>query len=247
MPLRDHFRLPAFKYASWESVHAAWPTCIVMSLASKLPPPYVAHPAIRSGAFAEVGGGAYEKGDAFAHSSGNGNGAVATAVWAPPHATLTVETNLPAQDEYEVRVYDADRGLHLVAAIELVSPANKDRPENRRAFVAKCAAFLQKQVSVTIIDLVTIRSQNLYGELLDFIDRVDPLLGAEPPAIYAVACRATKTTVKPGSPWQLETWFEPLRIGQPLPTLPLWLADDLAVPLDLEGSYEETCKVLRIA
>ncbi len=247
MPLRDHFRPPAFKYAPWESVHGGWPMEIVRSLSSKLPPQFVAHLTVHAGAFAEVDVGAYEKDDALAHPSGNGNGAVATAVWAPPHATLTVETNLPAQDEYEVRVYDADRGLHLVAAIELVSPANKDRPENRRAFVAKCAALLQKQVSVTIVDLVTIRNQNLYGELLDFIDRADPALGADPPATYAVACRATKTTVKPGAPWQLETWLGPMRVGQPLPTLPLWLADDLAVPLDLEGSYEETCKVLRIA
>ena len=61
---------------------------------------------------------------------------------------------LPAQDEYEVRVYDTDRAQRLVAAIEIVSPANKDRPEHRRAFVAKCAALLQNQVSVTIVDLV---------------------------------------------------------------------------------------------
>jgi hypothetical protein len=33
----------------------------------------------------------------------------------------------------------------------------------------------------------------------------------------------------------------------PLPTLPLWLADDLAVPLELEASDEVTCRVLRIA
>ena len=35
-------------------------------------------------------------------------------------------------------------------------------------------------------------------------------------------------------------------LGQPLPTLPLWLADNLAVPLELETSYEETCRILRI-
>lgn len=28
--------------------------------------------------------------------------------------------------------------------------------------------------------------------------------------------------------------------------LPLWLADHLAVPLELEASYEETCRVLRL-
>src|SRR5438105_15541063 len=48
-------------------------------------------------------------------------------------------TDLPAQDTFEVRVYDEQRGARLVAAIELVSPANKDRPEHRRAFVLKCA------------------------------------------------------------------------------------------------------------
>jgi len=38
-----------------------------------------------------------------------------------------------------------------------------------------------------------------------------------------------------------------LAVGRPLPTLPLWLAADLAVPLGLEPTYEETCRVLRIA
>ena len=46
--------------------------------------------------------------------------------------------------EYAVRVFDAKRGRQLVAAIEIVSPANKDRAEHRNAFVGKCAALLQK-------------------------------------------------------------------------------------------------------
>lgn len=40
--------------------------------------------------------------------------------------------------------------------------------------------------------------------------------------------------------------MHPLMLGQPLPTLPLWLAENLAVPLELELSYEETCRSLRI-
>jgi peptide/nickel transport system ATP-binding protein len=44
----------------------------------------------------------------------------------------------------------------------------------------------------------------------------------------------------------LETWVHPLALGQSLPTLPLWLAENLAVPLELEQSYEETCRILRI-
>ena len=45
----------------------------------------------------------------------------------------------------------------------------------------------------------------------------------------------------------MEAWAHPLELGRPLPTLPLWLAENLAVPLELEPSYEETCRILRIA
>jgi hypothetical protein len=48
-----------------------------------------------------------------------------------------------------------------VAAVKIVSPANKDRPEQRRAFVAKCAALLQNHVRVAIVALVTTRTFNL--------------------------------------------------------------------------------------
>jgi hypothetical protein len=247
MPLRDHFHPPIAKLAAWEAVHGQWPAMMVLALNRQLPRRYAAHPRVHLGSFAEIDVSAYEKdGDRSPHAP-SGNGGVATAVWAPSRPTLTVTTLLPAQDEYEVRVYDAERGQRLVAAIELVSPGNKDRPESRRMFAAKCTALLQQQVSVTIVDLVTIRESNLYVELLDLIGQRDPALGNETPRIYGAACRATKTDAEPRTPWQLETWLTPLQIGQPLPTLPLWLADDFAVPLDLEESYEETCQVLRIA
>src|SRR5579872_3978805 len=104
---------------------------------------------------------------------------------------ITVVTDLPTQDEYEVRVYDEQRRSRLVAAVEIVSPANKDRPEHRRAFVAKCAELLRERVSVVIVDVVTTRTQNLYGELLDQIGQTDPTLNPELP-LYTVACRLTK-------------------------------------------------------
>lgn len=49
-----------------------------------------------------------------------------------------------------------------------------------------------------------------------------------------------------GSRPLLESWAHAFAVGQPLPTLPLWLADHLAVPVELEASYEETCRILRI-
>ena len=103
-------------------------------------------------------------------------------------------------------------------------------------------ALLQQRVSVTIVDLVTTRAFNLFRDLLELIGLTDPSLGPDPPPQYAVACRATR----PGDTWYLEAWAHVLALGQALPTLPLWLADNLAVPLELEACYEETCRALRI-
>jgi hypothetical protein len=245
MPLRDHFRSPLDDLTSWESFHAGWPMMIVSGLSRKLPRRYVAAPRAHSGSSLEIDVATFEKdepdGPTSIADSGNGGG-VATAVWAPPRPSLTFTTDLPAQDVYEVRVYDVKRGRRLVAAIEIVSPANKDRPEHRRLFAAKCAALLQNQVSVAIVDLVTTRNFNLYGELLDLIGQSDPFLTSDPPPLYVVACRGTPKD----KAWLLETWTNALVLGQPLPVLPLWLADNFALPLDLEESYEETCRLLRI-
>ena len=244
MPLRDHFHPPIDNLASWEGFHGQWPAMIVQALMRKLPRRYVAEPRVHSGALVEIDVATFEEDEALSSGAGpgNGNGGVATAVWAPPRPTLTVATDLPEQDEYEVRVYDLRRGRRLVAAVEIVSPANKDRPEHRRVFTAKCAALLQKLVSVTIIDLVTTRNFNLYHDLLEMIGLAEASGGAETPPLYAAACRATKK----GDAFLLEAWAHALAVGRPLPTLPLWLADNLAVPLELEECYEETCRVFRL-
>ena len=119
---------------------------------------------------------------------------------------------------------------------------NSKGPVHRRAFVAKCAALLQQHVSVVILDLVTTRQSNLYSDLLELLGQTDLSLASAPPSLVAAACRWRRA----GDSWRLETWAHGLAIGQPLPTLPLWLADNLAVPLELEVSYEETCRILRI-
>jgi hypothetical protein len=216
---------------------------IVQRLFPVLPEGYVAAPTVHLGASFEIDVPAYEE-DEPSPASGAAGGSSGVAVWEAPAPTLTLETELPEQDEYEVRVYDARRGRTLVAAIDLVSPANKDRPESRQAFVAKCAALLQKNVCVTVVDIVTVRQFNLYGELLELIGKEDPALGAAPPHLYAVTLRGRKRRRKRPL---LDTWFHPLALGQPLPALPLWLDADLPVELDLEGSYEDACRVLRIA
>jgi hypothetical protein len=90
--------------------------------------------------------------------------------------------------------------------------------------------------------MVTTRDSNLYAELLEFIRQKDPSVASPPSNIYAVSCRWPM----PRQTRQYRAWHQPLVLGQPLPTLPLWLADDLVVALDSEASYEEiVCFVSR--
>src|SRR3954468_8869100 len=233
MPLRDHFRAPLADTASSEELHGQWPAVIVQQLRTMLPPGYVAGPKVLAGAQVEIDVAAYERDDTPSPApSGDPPGGVATAAWIA-RPVVRVETELPEYDEYEVRVYDARRGRRLVAAIEVVSPANKDRPEKRNAFVGKCAALLQNGVAVNIIDVVTTRQFNLYAELMAFVGHPDPTMKADRPHLYAATCRWLRR--EPGA--LLEPWSHALALGQPLPPLPLWLADGLVVPLDLEQSY----------
>ncbi len=245
MPLRDHFRPPVEDRHSWDELHGMWPAVIVQQLFPLLPAGFVAAPGVHLGTAFEINVSTYEHDDrAPPEKTANGSGGVAVATWAPPQPTLTVETELPDQDEYEVRVYDARHGRRLVAAIEIVSPANKDRPESRRAFVAKVAALLQQDVSVSLVDLVTIRPFNLYADLLELIGSSDPALEPEPPALYAVTLRGRKQISKRPL---LDVWFYPMPLGQALPALPLWLDIDLGLSLNLDTSYEESCRLLHIA
>jgi hypothetical protein len=244
MPLRDHFHPPFSEVRSWEEVHGQWPAVIVQQLGKVLPPGYSAGPRVHFGAQIEEDVGTFvSEPAAAAYGFPTQEVAAVAAVWTPPKPTLTVETDLADFDVYEVRVYDNHRGRRLVAAIELVSPANKDRPEHRNQFVSKCAALLRQDVSLVLVDVVTARNVNLYADLLALIGRSDATLGENPPTTYAVACRWRP---RDANRW-LETWYQNVSPGMMLPCLPLWLTEDLAVPLDLEASYEQTCRDLRIA
>lgn len=247
MPLRDHFHPPLSRTSTYQEVHGGWPMVIVQQLGRLLPGNFVAGPHVHVGAQVEVDVATFENESGGSYGEVKHgeieHGGVAKQVWAPPKPSLQVQTALGDFDEYEVRVYDAQRERRLVAAIELISPANKDRPEARSQFVARCAALLRSGVCVVLVDIVTSRQSNLYSELLSLIGERDPSLSDPPSATYAVSCRWHPR----GVDYWLETWNHDLNPDQPLPNLPLWLDENLAISLDLEASYEQTCRDLRIA
>lgn len=219
-----------------------WPAMIVRQLVEILPEPYFAEPGVHLGTLYEVDVGTYHDSAPESSDFDVGEGGVAVATYAPPRPTLTLEPRLPDQDVYEVRIYDSRRHRRLVAAIEIVSPSNKDRPETRAMFVSKIATLLKHGICVSIVDVVSTSHFNLYAELLRFLESADPALGDNPPPMYAVTVRLRYE----GQRRLMDNWYHPLTIAHPLPTLPVWLTETRAISLDLESSYEETCRTLRI-
>lgn len=51
-------------------------------------------------------------------------------------------------DAVGVVIFSQEGGPQLVAAIELVSPSNKNRSATRRAFVAKMSSYLQQGIAL---------------------------------------------------------------------------------------------------
>jgi hypothetical protein len=242
MPLLDHFHPPLHPRHHWESFHSNWATRLADALNERLPPEFFAEEYTSGGARLQIDVATFEGPGAGPTPPPNGGAAVAVspAVWAPPAPTDTMPARFP--ENFEVRVFTDSGGATLVAAIELVSPGNKDRDEERRAFTTKCASYLYQGVALIIIDIVTSRRANLHNETmrlmaaraaLDFPDAVD---------LYAVAYRPVRRKGRD----QIDLWRATCALGAALPVLPLRLTGDLFVPVDFEAAYQEACRRRRL-
>jgi hypothetical protein len=127
--------------------------------------------------------------------------------------------------------------------VELVSPSNKDRPDERRAFATKCASYLHQGISLIIADIVTTRRANLHNDMMRLMEADTRFQLAAEVALYAVAYRP----VRRGETPEIDLWPTPLALGGSLPTLPLRLTGDLFVPVDFEATYQEACRRRRLA
>jgi hypothetical protein len=242
MPLLDHFHPPLRDARHWQSFHSAWATAITGDLNRRLPANYHAEPHAHFGV--EIDVATMEKPElVWEDPVGVGprpdRAVVEAAVaWQPPPPTATVPLETVA-DIVEVRVLNPTGEAVLAAALELVSPANKDRAEHREAFVEKCLGYLREGIGLIIVDVVTERLTNLHDELLARLDSED---GRTASQLYAVAYHPIKRDEQTA----VELWGHPLSLGASLPTLPLWLKGGLSVPVDLDASYLATCELLRI-
>ncbi len=235
MPLLDHFHPPLSTSRHWESFHHAWATRIAARLNEVLPSGYLAEPHVHHGAGLEIDVAALEQGVDPVEPPGSRR-TLRTIDPGPPTATLAA--TFP--DHFEVRIHRTVGGSVLVAAVELVSPSNKDRPEERRAFVGKCLSYLSEGIGIAVVDVVTRLRARLFDEIVGSLDPA--ATGVRLPeacTLWAASWRPVRTDDTD----RAEVWLRTLRVGDRLPDdLPLWLDPATPVGLELETSYAEVCR-----
>ncbi len=237
MPLLDHSDPPLSSRHHWESFHVTWASRIADALNEELlPEGYFAEEHAHAGARIEIDVATFTEAASAAPT-----GVVATLTYAPPMPTLSVPAAFP--DEFEVRIYEAEGGARLVAALELISPGNKDRDAHRRAFATKCAGYLAQGIALIVVDVVTNRLANLHAEIMHLLGQSREASTQAASSLYAVAYRPLIRD----SEATIEIWVEALAVGRELPTLPLTLNAELVLPIDLEASYSTACQRRRLS
>jgi hypothetical protein len=222
MPLLDHFHAPLFPLRPWESFHGSWANSLMGQLNELLPPRYFAAFQMHLGTDVEADVAELDQQPA------------------PPAVTCVMAATFP--DDLEVYVVDTRDGAVVVGVVELVSPRNKDRPEARQAFAAKCAAYLQRGIGLVVVDVVTGRRANLHNELVRLLGQPEGCAFPPDTPLYASAYRPVHRQESN----QIDTWLVPLAVGEPLPLLPLALRGGGCVPLDLEAAYTRARQLSRL-
>jgi hypothetical protein len=228
--LLDHFHSPLKDTRPWTGFHSMWATKLATAISRKLPDGWFAAPTVHWGIEVDVA--------AFEHAQvARGTAGAFPNPVTIPEPTKTISFSL-ATDVVEVQVFRDLGELTLVGAVEFVSPSNKDRPDSRKAFIAKCDAYLRDSVGLVIMDIVTTRHANLHSDLLArFGEPVD-----EESHLYVAAYRPFPGETGPA----LSIWYRALQVGAELPPMLLFLKEGPIVELPFAQTYYETCLDLKI-
>src|SRR5262245_57435697 len=165
MPLLDHFHPPLSDRRPWESFHTTWASALADALNHGiLPAGYIALEQVHAGPAIEIDVSTFAEGPPPAAAGPVVTVARPRTVWTPAAAPVPMPAVFP--EGCTVEVLSSEGGRSLVAAIELISPGNKDRAGKRRLFAAKCATYLSRGTGLVIVDVVTTRQGSLHNELV---------------------------------------------------------------------------------
>ena len=219
----------------WDSVHPLWLTYLLEYVQERLPEGYKAF----------LGGV-----PSLTVGSANGKPDVSVRQWGqvPAAETLTSGAGVLEPDlEASVAIrLDPQLAVHvdfhgqLIAAIEIVSPRNKDRADAKETYTSRYLGYLRLGVHLMLVDVLP-RPKGF-----SFSDAITGALGMELPPLpppFAAAYRVGEVVPVGDDMGSLVgLWRRPLRVGQPLPTLPLPLNVHRAVVIDLEATYQRAAK-----
>ncbi|VTT99686.1 Uncharacterized protein OS=Candidatus Entotheonella sp. TSY1 GN=ETSY1_33795 PE=4 SV=1: DUF4058 [Gemmataceae bacterium] len=215
----------------WNSLHIVWQNELLELIQQRLPPGYRAY----------IGSV-----PALTVDAPNGRPDLNVRTWeGEPGGTEAQTASDPtAPDTETVAVFDLDpqTALHidlhgqLVAAIEIVSPRNKDRPSARERYASRYLTYVRQGVHLMLIDVLP----RPVG--FSFADVIAANLAFEQPPCpvpFAVSYRVGESV--PGGTL-LAVWRRPLAAGQPLAAIPLPLTVEHAITIDLETTYREAAR-----
>jgi hypothetical protein len=211
--------------AGWEGMHIFWMTEIARALRASLPAGYRA--VIGSSPLVAVGVAPVKPDVAVTNGSQQPPAPNSAAVPAPePDVEVAVAT---LEEDATVLV---EREGRLVAAIELISPRNKDRPSSREQYAARYLNYLRGGVHLLVVDVHRRPLDFSFAQLI--AEGLRESLPA-PVAPSAVSYRVGAAAAQGGR--MLGVWQHSLAIGVPLPPMPLPLSLDDLVMVDLEATY----------
>ncbi len=126
-------------------------------------------------------------------------------------------------------------GHRLIALLEIVSPANKDRERHVKEFTGKVLSALNVGVHVLLVNLFppgTNDPEGLHGILLQELEDSDEKYNLPPKEPLTLASYAADP------PAGVDIYLEHVAVGASLPEMPLFLTPDRYVNVPLEGTCQ---------
>lgn len=124
-------------------------------------------------------------------------------------------------------------GHRLIALLEIVSPANKDRPRHLEDFAAKVASALERGIHVLMVDLFPPGPHDP-GGMHDVITQ--RLEQSDDP--YDLPAEAPLTLASYAAGPKVDIYLTHLAVGGDLPEMPLFLRPDRYVYVPLGPTYD---------
>jgi hypothetical protein len=213
----------------WDSLHLVWQNQLLDWVQPRLPEGYRAY-------LGSV--------PALTIDIPNGRPDLGVRQWLPEVPTTSTETVTAEPDTETIATFtlDTQRAIHidlqgqLIAAIELVSPRNKDRPAARDRYLGRYLGYIHRSIHLLLVDVLPRPTGFSFADAI----ATNLILDQQPcPPPFAVSYRVGEP-VPEGT--LVAVWRRPIHIGERLPTLALALNVKQSVPIDLEHTYNEAAR-----